>query len=1257
MDHKPSDNKPSPVTILLIEDNPDDAQAIRAMLAQTNQFTFYVIHVEQFRKGIEYLEKYKHDISIVLLDFSLPDMHGLEAVAMLYRKLPSMPILVLAQNETEDLALDAMHVGSESYVIKDSLQYQELVRTIRCSMDRRKMRTQLEERTRELQISSDRFHTIVGNSADGIVIVDEQGIVRFLNPAAEELFCHTGKNLIGEMIGLPTVDGEATELDIVCRGGKPGVVEMRTERIIWEGVPAYLATLRDITKRKHAEVELQRSEQRYKHLLGTVTDYTYMVQLQDGEPIATTHSPRSEGVTGYTSEEYTKNPYLWYTMIYEEDREQVRVQTERMLSGQETEPLEHRIVHKDGSIRWVKSTYVPRYDEQGNLTSYDGLVADITERRFAEEEIHRLNTELEQRVKDRTTQLEEANRELHLEIQERKRVEGELRKLSRAVEQSPSSIVITDVHGDIEYVNPKSVQTTGYTPEEVIGKNPRILKSGELKREAYTELWETITSGHEWRGEFHNRRKNGELYWEFASISPIVNADGKITHFLAIKEDITQRKREQEELQRAREAAEAATQAKSEFLASMSHEIRTPLNAIIGMTTLLLNANLDVEEKDYVETIRICGESLLDIINDVLDFSKIEAGKLELEYIPFSLCDSIEESLHVVVSKAAEKQLDLIYNIESHTPNALIGDPVHLRQILVNLLSNAVKFTETGEVSVWVSSRNKITPSTREGVSYPQHELHIAVRDTGIGIPPERLDRLFHSFSQVDSTVSRRYGGTGLGLAISKRLAEMMGGTMWVESEVGVGSTFHFTITVESQVVQPRNHLRTIQPDLVGKRVLVIDDSPTICEIVSQKLQMWGMLVQHTTRPNEGVRWVERGDPFDVVVLDLQMPGKNGLMIAAEIRTTKGYDSIPIVLLTSVGLSRVTLRDTGLEGVALLFKPIRPSRLCEVLTNIFIDDGSSPLNDSYVHDSSPTSTPHLPMMGVEHPLRILVAEDNHFNQKVVSLLLKRMGYQPTIVSNGNEVIHSLYQKRYDVILMDVQMPEMDGVAATRWIRSSVAAADQPRIIAMTAHALTGDREQCLEVGMDDYVSKPMRMEELVQALLNTPSAPHLADPPTITGQPMEMRDVEESENHTAGALTDPDTADISPDTASHEEHNHSSHAAVDVSILDDFLTAIGQNTPSIVHEIVTIFLDSSPKLLADMRQAVSTNDPKGLEQAAHTLKSSSAQLGASSFSSLCRDLEMIGKQGTITGAPALMQQVEEEFDRVVVALEAMANDL
>jgi CheY-like chemotaxis protein/HPt (histidine-containing phosphotransfer) domain-containing protein len=681
------------------------------------------------------------------------------------------------------------------------------------------------------------------------------------------------------------------------------------------------------------------------------------------------------------------------------------------------------------------------------------------------------------------------------------------------------------------------------------------------------------------------------------------------------------------------------------------------MNAVIGMTNLLLDSELSPEQRDYVETVRISSDALLSLINDILDFSKIEAGKLTLETYPFNLRDCIEEAMELLVPKAAEKHIDLGYMIEQHTPTELEGDITRLRQILVNLLSNAVKFTEKGEVMVNVSL-SQPSGSGRDPKS-PQNDcrIHIAVHDTGRGIPHDQFDRLFQSFSQVDGSTTRKYGGTGLGLAISKRLAEMMGGTMWVESEVGVGSTFHFTITVESQVVQPRNHLRTIQPDLVGKRVLVIDDSPTICEIVSQKLQMWGMLVQHTTRPNEGVRWVERGDPFDVVVLDLQMPGKNGLMIAAEIRTTKGYDSIPIVLLTSVGLSRVTLRDTGLEGVALLFKPIRPSRLCEVLTNIFIDDGSSPLNDSYVHDSSPTSTPHLPMMGVEHPLRILVAEDNHFNQKVVSLLLKRMGYQPTIVSNGNEVIHSLYQKRYDVILMDVQMPEMDGVAATRWIRSSVAAADQPRIIAMTAHALTGDREQCLEVGMDDYVSKPMRMEELVQALLNTPSAPHLADPPTITGQPMEMRDVEESENHTAGALTDPDTADISPDTASHEEHNHSSHAAVDVSILDDFLTAIGQNTPSIVHEIVTIFLDSSPKLLADMRQAVSTNDPKGLEQAAHTLKSSSAQLGASSFSSLCRDLEMIGKQGTITGAPALMQQVEEEFDRVVVALEAMANDL
>jgi PAS domain S-box-containing protein len=803
-----------------------------------------------------------------------------------------------------------------------------------------------------------------------------------------------------------------------------------------QDIPQYLqGCMIDVTEKKEAEIELaaaleslRKAEEEYRRLIEELPMAVY-TDKPDTTATSTYISPRVELMFGYPREAWMDEAFF-ASVVHPEDYDHVIGSAAKSLGGtDERTTNEYRIIAADGGVVWVRDDQWIVRDEQGTPLHIQGFMIDITEQHEAALEIRRQKQYFES-----------------------------------LVEVSPVAVVVTDREERIAAWNPTATRLFGYEAEEAIGRS-----IGDLLPESDPVAAPGSASpAHDDAGRSgrisQRACKNGSRVEVEVLRVPLI-IDGEPSGHYVIYHDIS-------DLQRARREAETATQAKSAFLATMSHEIRTPMNAIIGMSGLLLDTELTGEQQEFAETIQTSGDALLTIINDILDFSKIEAGHVDLEAEPFALAACVEAALDLLAPTASSKGIELAYSLALDLPRTIVGDAGRLRQIVLNLLSNAVKFTTVGEVVLTMSGRRI---DTGDPAALGRWEIGIEVRDTGAGIPPDRLGHLFQSFSQADASISRRFGGTGLGLAISRRLAEAMGGSITADStgQPGEGSVFRFSLEADAAPdPDPVATLAARVVDLEGKRVLIVDDNDTNRRILRAQTEAWGMEPYETESPHAALELLRaEGSSYDLLLLDYLMPEMDGLELVRAIGQLGLDRHIPVVMLTSVVLMSRELTSVA----ASLTKPAKPSALHEVIVSIFAGRPA-------VVRSKGTRAAMDGEMAIRLPLKILVAEDNVVNQKLVLRLLERLGYSADLVENGIEAVAAVERHGYDFVLMDLQMPELDGLEATRRILARHPADSAPRIAALTANAMAEDRAMCMAAGMHDYLSKPIRPEELVAAL-------------------------------------------------------------------------------------------------------------------------------------------------------------------------------
>jgi signal transduction histidine kinase/DNA-binding response OmpR family regulator len=836
-------------------------------------------------------------------------------------------------------------------------------------------------------------------------------------------------------------------------------------------------------------------------------------------------------------------------------------------------------------------------DELGILvTAFNQMLERIQQRDLA---LKNANEDLETRVQQRTAALEQ-------EISDRKRVEDELRWktafLEAQVNATVDGILVVNAENKRLLHNQQLVKQWN-VPQEIIDDTDdaslfnyvlNLTKDPEQFKVRVGYLYEHPDEISRDELEF----KNGLVLDRYSA--PVLGKEGQYYGRVWTFRDITQRKQTEAALLRAKIAAEAANQAKSEFLANMSHEIRTPLNGVIGMTELALDAKPDAVQREYLETIKYSADTLLTVINDVLDFSKIEAGKLDLEAFDFNLRDSLEETLKPLALRADEKGIELLCDIAPDVPEMVQGDSSRLRQVVLNLIGNAIKFTHQGEVALKVEIESQEQDS---------HLIRFTIRDTGIGIPAEKREAIFQPFTQADTSTTRKYGGTGLGLTISARLVSMMGGKIWFESEPGKGTQFHFTARLKALPCQDRTEVVIPTEILRGMNVLIVDDNATNRRILREMLVCWEMQPHEAESGAQALKQLisaqAAGNPYHLILTDMHMPHMDGFTLVEQLRQVPGLSTMAIMMLTSTGYLGDAERCKKLGITSYLVKPVRKWELLHAILKLLGQTNSIRVSEVAVSDHETT---------LSKGLCILLVEDNRVNQTVAVRVLEKMGHSVALANNGKEALSILTRQQFDLVLMDLQMPEMDGLSATRNIREQEKQTHSHLpIIAMTAHALKGDRERCLEGGMDGYVSKPININELKDAIA------------AVQGGSVSSLDKERK---------------IEPDAPPTEGA---------VWNFSETLERLGGDE-TLLGEVVQIFLTETPRKLTELREAISLPDPETVERTAHSLKGELGYLGVTSASQRARELEEMGRKTDLKEAGSVFTALEAELMQVLAAM-------
>ncbi|MFQ3597917.1 MAG: PAS domain S-box protein [Chloroherpetonaceae bacterium] len=1034
-----------------------------------------------------------------------------------------------------------------------------------------------EEARRE---SERRYKELIINANDIVFLTDKNGHFTYVNPVGLRISGYDLDEVIGkhftELIApewrlaakrFYTVQFHRRTLNtyfeyaFYTKDGKRIEVGQNAQLIIENGeVIGFQAIARDITERKQIIAALEERERLYR---ASYDDNPLMLftLAQDGTILAVNQS--GAGQLGYKVTELV-GCLLTKVVLDEDQASAMKFIKNALKNPNKITNWELRKVRKNGSVIWVRETARVLKDRNNQELIFI-VCEDVTDKKNAE------------------TRLKES--------------EERYRYLTANLPQT--SVMLFD--RDLKYIlvdgslnDQQRLRSVGIEGKSLAEVHPHLA-------EIFTPLYKKAFEGHT---SILEHQIDGNFYT--FQILPVRNRDRKVYAGMVVAQDITMRKAAEETLMLARDEAEAANRAKSEFLAMMSHEIRTPMNAIIGMISLLRNTPLSNEQKEFVETIYSSSDALLEIINDILDFSKIESGKLELSVDAFDLAECVEEACNLFSPKAAEKHIELICDIPSTVPPFIKSDASRLRQVLINLLANAVKFTEKGEVvcSVELMEINGLIA-----------ELRFTVRDTGIGIPSDKFHRIFQPFSQVDAYSSRKHGGTGLGTAICERLVKLMGGKIWFESEVGKGTAFHFTLSAPIAPKQRAVGQQAAESLLKGKRVIIVDDNATNRRLLALQSERWGMVASATASGSDAIELMDAAEtlsaPFDLALLDMNMPVQNGVELAKFIRKRYPNSTIPILLLSSASKSE----QDGIRGAESLFagimlKPVRKNQLLNLIVSALSPKTKTEPEAEQEEKSVKSATPTPPAKA----LSILLAEDHLVNQKLMMAMLGKLGYSPDLANNGVEVLEKLKSKRYDVILMDIQMPEMDGVEATQRIIAEYPPESRPKIIAVTAHALKGDREKYLALGMDDYLSKPVSIDAIRGML----------------------------EKWSGGAFSSEKNEMMSGQQFSDAILNLETIA---------MLRQLGGATESpVLEELVEIFMRNAPLQLEQLAASVKAGDYKTLKEVAHGLKGACMNIGAARMSSICIAIEQAAQSQALELVARYLETLNRVYSETTAAM-------